>query len=382
LEADDFIMDNSNIAGSLYFWTHYTRIDETNDPSVTTTGLRGKFSQNDYAIYTLVGGTRTAPICAGMVVTNCYNAFGPDSSVTPNNDGDGNVISFGLANTSAPTGKIAAGQAFFVKGLVNASTVVFKNCQRTTLSSQNSSFYKTANKQDEKNRFWVDVLNEEGAYKQILLGYFDGATTGIDRIYDATAFNGDNKVSLYTFIDDNEGVQQRMSIQGRPMPFEVSDEIKLGFRLNEGSGRKNKIVVSKFEGLFDGAEIYLEDKLTKTIHNIKKGAYEFESDFGEYNDRFVIKYQAKPSVITDEADDIANGVSVSSDEAKITVQAKSSQFKIESVVIYDVLGKVIYTENEIKAKTFDVTSVAPRQSVLIVVTTLTNGEKVTSKIVY
>lgn len=377
LDALDFVTDNAGldlnadgdyvdtgeilptIGGSLYFWTHNTRIDKTN---FSTTGLKGSFTQNDYAVWNVSGGIATASA---------------ETIGVPVYDSGGALISGG-GNSAAPTGEIATGQAFFVEAL-RAGTVTFKNCQRTTVTAKNNHFYKTKNNESEnKDRFWLDVENEGGAFKQILLGYFDGATDGEDILYDAKLRNGDNKVALYTTTKSSDGLDSKLSIQGKALPVKDSDVIPVGFIARDGADAKNRFSLSKTEGVFKNKDIFLIDKLTGASHNLKTSPYEFESELGEFADRFEIRYQ---NVSSTELAEIMSKITVSTGSGKISIRTKDSA--LNTIKIYNVLGGLIYeTEVSGTSQIHDVLLISPKNQVLIVVTTLANGEKSTNKIIY
>lgn len=370
IDADQFLFDNiSKIEGGLYFWTHFTRIDGYFQHAV----LKGQFTQTDYAIYTLTGGTRTAPATTNSV---------PSSRTTPNNDTDGTLISYGGANVDAPIGYIAAGQAFFVASAnVTAPQIIqFKNCQRTPVSGVNDQFFKGSVK-EEKNRFWVDLMNEEGSFKQLLIGYMPGATNGVDKLFDATVRNGSNAVSIYSVLSDDKNSVTKMTVQGRKLPFDSNDKVPVGFTMSATARPLSRINLSKTEGLFNDIDIYLHDKLTDTIHNLKKAPYDFVSEVGVFDERFVIKYKESKLDDTENIVDInSSDVVVSQSLGKITVTSKNSDLK--SVTVYSLLGEKLYSINDVDKKSLDVLGVYSRNTVIIISTTLANGKKSISKIVY
>ncbi len=141
LNADLFLDRNKTIiGGTLYFWTHNTAITNYN------------YNSGDYAAYNLFGGVGTAALNLGV-------------------------------NTLVPKGKIASGQSFFVLGINSGGNAVFDNSMRE--SSGNEDFFKIKNGKDkkvddtEKHRLWLNLTNEQGAFKQILVGYTRGCNKSI-----------------------------------------------------------------------------------------------------------------------------------------------------------------------------------------------------------
>lgn len=360
LNADDFITENHTTrgvtTGGLYFWTHNTRISEFN------TELKGSFDQSDYAVYTLAGGAGTSD--AGSFTTDVL-------------DGDGADISYG-GNSAVPNGYIAAGQAFFVEA-TSVSTATFKNCMRTTTAGNNDNFYRNAQDKPKKDRLWLDVVNKTGSVKQLLFGYFDGADDGFDGLYDAKLRNGTNLVQIYTMAKVDNGDKVDLTIQGRnPSSFSEDEIIPLGFRKSEGADIESSISLHGFEGIFENSNIYLEDKVTQVIHDLKSGAYVFEESSDEIEDRFALRFNKTTS--DNSVDSLQSGVSVSSNDSRIAV--RSTESNINKVVVYNSLGRVLHAEEGIGDSDYSINTLMPTNQMHIVVVYLNNGTKSTTKIIY
>ena len=85
-------------------------------------------------------------------------------------------------------------------------------------------------------------------YNQILIGYLDGATNGVDQTIDGEVLNKENTM-LYNLINDLEYV-----IQGKGLPFVTTDEIALGLKATT-AGTYN-ISLENVDGLFTNQEVY------------------------------------------------------------------------------------------------------------------------------
>src|SRR5690606_29694381 len=117
-----------------------------------------QYSQADYATYNLSGGTAAAPSAAT-----------------------------GGANANIPTGRIGAGQGFFVRGITNgAGVATFNNSMR--LAGQNDQFYRNSDGTEmlittniERHRIWLNLTNSNSAFNQCLVAYVAGATNAKDR---------------------------------------------------------------------------------------------------------------------------------------------------------------------------------------------------------
>jgi len=361
IDADKFISENSTVIdGTLYFWTHNTPIAiGTPDPG---TGVWA-YSGNDYATYTLSGGVGTS---------GNFNDI----------NGNGVMDTGEEVVSNRPTGKIAAGQGFFTTSTAAGGNVNFTNAMRVDPSSNplnNSNFYKTKNPKAktttttiEKNRVWLNLTNKEGAFKQTLVGYITGATNTWDKLYDGESFDGNDFLDFYSINED-----KNLTIQGRALPFDSSDEIPLGYRIEvEGNFT---ISIDETDGLLSNQEVFLEDKTTNKTVNLKEGNYSFNTAAGTFNDRFVLRYSNKTLGTTD-FDVKENSVLVSIKNKQIKIN--SFVDTIEKVTIFDLLGRQIYQKDKINSNEFLLADLRASHETLIVKTSLQNGKTVSEKIIF
>ncbi|WP_281322899.1 T9SS sorting signal type C domain-containing protein [Flavobacterium aestivum] len=254
MSADDFLAaNNKEIDGTIYFWTHNTAISNL------------MYSSTDYASYNGVGGVNTLPAGSGG---------------------------------SAPDGNIAAGQSFFAvtkKGAGFTGSVTFNNSMRVGVANSNAQFFKGAKtKKTEivKHRVWLNLANDNGAFKQTLVGYVTGATPANDLAFDGESFDGNKYIDFYSI---NES--KNLVIQGRALPFDKTDKVPLGYKTTvEGTFT---ISIDKVDGVLASQAVFVEDKVTNVIHNLKNGAYSFSTQKGVFNDRFVLRYVDNTPVVTD-----------------------------------------------------------------------------------
>lgn len=331
LSGVQFITDNPGVNGSLYFWTHNTPMNASY-----------QYTQNDYAIFNLVGGTSAALSTPG-----------------------------GAGIQVAPTGNIASGQGFFVKGLTNG-TANFTNSMR--VAGNNNQFFKTsanASQQLEKHRYWLDITNSQGAFKEVLIGYVETATSGIDRLFDAEVVEAGNVISLYTKVD-----QTKLSIEGRPLPFEVSDLVPLCYKSTIAT--TYTIQMPLYDGLFNNQHVYLEDTFLNVIQDLTEGPYTFTTEVGTFENRFVLRYNTQalgvPNIFNE------NSVIVYRNNQGLFVNTGAE--KMKSVNIFDIAGRLIAFKNQIDNTTTVFTTLPETQQVLLVKIEGENGGIVTKKIVY
>lgn len=334
IDANLFLKLNEKIIdGTLYFWTHNTPI--TNNA----------YASNDYASYNLLGGVGTKATNLGV-------------------------------NNTIPDGKIAAGQSFFVTSVNGGGVVTFNNSMRVV--GQNSYFFKSSTTKNlklneiEKHRIWLNLYNSEGAFKQVLIGYASGATNDFDNSFDGASFDGNQYLDFYSINQ-----RKNLVIQGRSLPFNETDEIKLGFTVKMAGDFRIKI--DHADGILAGRNVFIEDKLNNSIIDITNGSYAFYTTIGTFDDRFILRYIDK-TLSLGEFTNNKESVFVSSKNKML--QINSTKESIDEIAIYNLAGRKIYQKNEINATDLSVLNLLVGHQVLLVKILFQNGQSVTKKIIY
>lgn len=345
LDAAEFIKNNSgNTTGSLYFWTHNSApaFSDPNQPN------RYFYTTDDYAVFNLTGSVATGYTTKGTEAPS-------DKSSVDN----------------APNGKIASGQAFFVKALTN-TPLKFTNDMR--LGASNTQFFKTANSNTiEEGRLWLNFTNKEGAFKQTLVGYIENATNDFENNYDAPSFNANAYVDFYSVNDT-----RKLAIQGRAVPFDDTDKIPLGYKSTIAG--EFTISIDRVEGLLNDEAIYLEDKNTNVIQDLRKSDYNFTTEIGTFADRFVLRYKTDKQLGTGDFENLENGISISVKNKIINLL--SSKENLKEVSIYDITGKLLYNKKKIASTELQIQNLPSGNQVLLVKVSLENDFSTTKKIIF
>jgi hypothetical protein len=341
ISASKFVNDPANntiIDATIYFWTHNTPLDASY-----------QYAGSDYAVWNILGGTNTHP------------ATNPG------------------INMNTPNGNIGTGQGFFIKGLATG-VATFTNSMRIGYSNEildNTQFFKTnspsisSSTDPERHRLWLDISNPaQGAYKQMLLGYIDGGTLGLDRGFDSEMVDISNVATLYTMVNN-----KKLTIQGRGLPFDEQDLIPVGFKSTVDDSFT--ISLNDFDGLFTSQNIYLEDKVLNVIHDMKASPYVFATTAGTIEDRFVLRFTNTALGVSHFTD---NTVVVYKNESGIHIN--TGVIPMQSVAIYDIAGRLITSQNNINATQTAFTTLPNTKQVLLVEITSETGVKVVKKVVY
>ncbi|MFN3941011.1 MAG: hypothetical protein ACK4K1_00040 [Flavobacterium sp.] len=276
----------SPILPTVYYWTQATPI--TNN----------SYSANDYAVY-------SAPNEVGVSV----------GGFTPGRH-------------------IAAGQGFFVRAKANVGAEIqFTNQQR--VGANNANFTKPGGGKDSdagqnftRERYWLNLTNQVGDFKQIAIVHSNYATNNYDELYDALAFNGNTNMNFFSLVEN-----RRISIQGRSA-FEVSDEIILGYTANTAGNYT--ISIAQIDAVFDNRNVFLEDLLLGTVHDLKAGSYTFNSATGTHLNRFKVKYY----------DEVLGNPSVELSSLVAFIQnqilhVKTAGDVLEKIELFDVQGRTL-----------------------------------------
>lgn len=337
INADDFIAANTNISGTLYFWTHVGNIQVA---AINPGPQVYNFSPDDFAYYNLTGGTR-----AGL-------------------------LGGGAGNAAAPTGRIASGQGFQVDANSN-STVVFNNGMRNK-NYANNHFYRNGQAGDlpQKDRIWLNLSNSEGIFSQQLIAFLPGATSGEDWAYDGELVKSANYAAFYSVIGN-----KNFKIQARST-FNVNDRVPLGF--SSAYEKTYTVSIDSIEGALVSNNTYIEDLYLNVIHDLKASDYVFATPAGEFNNRFVLRFTTE--TLSNESFETGNNtIHIFANEA---INVQSSDERISEVTVYDVLGRVIAQQKNCNAKEVRLNAVSQTQSMLVVKVKLQNDKVVTKKIAY
>ncbi|QLC67035.1 T9SS sorting signal type C domain-containing protein [Flavobacterium sp. LPB0248] len=335
ISAKELMLDNKTELGSLYFWSH-------NSPPQIIPGTNTfQYISSDFVVFNGVGSTRV-------------------------NDDPATEFK----------GFIGAGQAFFTISPAGATAIKFNNNLRKG-SSENTQFYKPAEaSKTESNRLWLNIANSQGAFKQILIGYVEGATNGIDLSYDATTRGGTAYIDFYSISES-----RKLTIQGRALPFDNTDVVPLGYKsgVDDKGDRNFTISIDHADGFFATQPVYLEDKALGKIIDLRKENYTFFSLAGSNTTRFSIRYTNK-TLGTDDFENLENTVLVSVKDKAVNIT--SSKETIKEVNVYNIGAQLLYSNNKVNASDLQIKNLHSSDQVLLVKITLENGHTFTKKVIF
>ena len=222
--------------------------------------------------------------------------------------------------------------------------------------------------ENEKDRIWLSVTNDENIKDKILVGFFDRATDGIDPRYDANYNNFAKTTNFYSTVDD-----AKLSIQSLGA-FDSKKIVSLG--LETKSSTEITLSIEKVEGQLAQADVYLIDNYLNIRHNLKKSDYYLNSlEIGEYPDRFSIEFVSNivEEIITELEE---NSFKVSSQNEVLKVDSSK---EVEDIKVYDMLGRMIIHKAP-KQNSFNLsTEGVKRGSILFIEAQLEDGSLINKK---
>jgi len=249
------------------------------------------------------------------------------------------------------------GQSFFINSTTGAGYTItsgdiqFKNSQREFVTENNSGdsqflrpeqLTKKSKKQDfEKIR--LSYKSPLGYYRQILVGAFPNTTDGFDLGYDARIFDY-NDEDMYWLQGENWLV-----IQGVP-DFNKERVLPLGVVVKEEG--EFTIKIDSLENFTDVKNVYINDKLNDSVHNLTKTAYTTTSKGGYIHDRFEIIFYYEEELPTDpgggEEPDYGIVLRVRHSYSNRQIQILNpEQIEISNLYLFDLNGNMLKDYDQI-----------------------------------
>lgn len=319
------------VSGTIHLWTHNTERDSSVD--------KNQYSTDDYATYTYGTG--------GVKATS---------------------------GGKKPNGMIAPGQGFFIEGLKNGN-ITFTNSMRAyTDKHQFFRAPETKSMEIEKDRIWLNLTNDTGAFNQLLIGFIDGASNDFDR-YDGLKYGG-GWVSFYSIIED-----KNLAVNGKE-PLTNNETIRLGFSSYVEEGDTLKISKANIEGRLNSNDydIMLKDNLLNIIHDLNEEDYEFIiNEKGVFNDRFELIIN-KSNVSSIEYELKSNELIITHNKTNLTIET-ANDIEITSFRAYDTLGKLIIDESPNESLFDSNIQHISRGTILLINAELDNNEVISKKII-
>jgi len=363
------------IDGKSYYWEHIKPATS----HYTTQYIGG------YGYYVPNGSSAFSPGTYNNATWNTYNA-----------DGTPNTVGSSTGSERYKRMFVPIGQGFMISGTTSGYAKM-KNLYRVFVKegvSNNSQFEKNASSASiNNNQNWDEIPNVAGVdytqfskaevpqlkihtiinnqfTREITLAFNPNTTDGFDTAMDASS-NEDLTNDVYFPLNNVPFVISTL-------PFDINKRVPITFKI--GSTSTVRVFVGGVIN-FDGSnEVYLYDGLTGIYHDIINDFYEITLPVGDYSNRFEITF--KNSALS-----VSNNVK----ESFSIIQNNTNQLlsisnpnanEVKSVVLYDVLGKLIFDKVNLGVKSiYEFSTLSLSEGIYIVKLKTNDGQSLTQKIV-
>ena len=113
------------------------------------------------------------------------------------------------------------------------------------------------------------------------------------------------------------------------------------------------------------------------IHDLKTTPYQFAADAGHCNNRFQLVFTN--GTLGASQFELNNTISVIANQE---IQIKSSNESMQSIVVYDVLGRKLYDNKQVNATQLGISQIQQNNTTLLVEITTQSGARIIKKIIY
>jgi Secretion system C-terminal sorting domain len=254
------------------------------------------------------------------------------------------------------------GQGFMVEGLGAGTTVEMNNTFRvyqkegaatysqfergTNTSNSNSNFlpeipsvsgfdYTTVSTLEIPQIRFNSMVNNAGI-RQSALVFVDGATDGIDVGMDAKTMD-DPTTDVYFALNESD------SYVINAIEFDINKTIPIGFK--NTTPANFKFTMNEMINFADTEEVFMHDKINNTYTDIKNGLFEVNLPAGTNNNQYEITFI---NASLNNQDFIANDISIYQNNTKqVLTIANPNLQNIKNISLYDVVGKEIFTKQQL-----------------------------------
>lgn len=313
IDAHEFLNDNPQTGGTLYFWEHWGGGSH----------VLAEY-QGGYALYNYSGGIGAAS----------YGTNDPD-------------VATGGTPTKLPSQFIPVSQGFFVYGAADGN-IIFENDQRIFVKENGtpSTFFRSSVANNQTTNYYEDTrmkirlgfnsINQ--IHRQLLLTVDDNATVGVDWGYDG-ALNEEQMDDMYWIINNN-----KYAIQGTNT---VSTQTVLPLGVKVQDNGLTHFTIDHLENVPDDMNIYLHDNHLNSYHDLRVSDYNVYLASGEYQDRFSVVFTI-PDTLSVDDEVLFNAFEVYFNNLSETISIQNiNLINIYNLELYNILGQSLIIVNEL-----------------------------------
>lgn len=316
LDANEFLADNPNLNGTLYFWEHYGG----------SSHLIANY-QGGYAMYNFSGG----------VVNATIGTYSPD-------------INQGGIATKRPKRFVPVAQGFFVTGISNG-TIKFRNDQRqfvtgtpesssfnyTTSSDNGGNVYSDYNSfSDTRPKIRLGFDSPSTIHRQLLLTIDPNASIDYDHAFDGIQV--DQQIEDMAFILGTD----QLTIQGID---EININYELPLMVKLRSIGSITIKLDDVQNIDLTQQILLKDSVLGTYTDLMSGDYTSPSlAAGTNTTRYSIVFENPTALSNQQLRDVSSDLVIYNPSGMNTLNIKQGpHVYVEALTLNNMLGQQIET---------------------------------------
>ncbi|MEM6643861.1 MAG: hypothetical protein AAF616_12850 [Bacteroidota bacterium] len=240
----------------------------------------------------------------------------------------GEVQSGGTGSKSSSnfiSGSIGSSQGFFVQTSASGTAINFTDAMKQVGNNTDDAFFRNANSEISKVKL---SLKNDHHFSEVLLGFLEEASSGLDKRYDAEKFKGTTSIQLGIVNDD-----MILAIAGYSPLDGDKRSIDLEFTVETDGVYSFELDAKNLSAEY---QILIHDKQQNVYKSFVDNKFEFFSSAGTFADRFSLIISPNqvlgfPSALTEK-------VQFSISNNFLTIKTDLS---VKNVNIYDLQGRMV-----------------------------------------
>ncbi|TRX71809.1 T9SS type A sorting domain-containing protein [Carboxylicivirga sp. M1479] len=234
-------------------------------------------------------------------------------------------------------GIIAPGQAFYVETYSTGNVKMrAANCVHDAAKSSLKS-----GKVTEENILRIKLKNANNSNDEAVIALHEQGTVAYTRMDSKQRFQTNSLSYVYSVVEENKAVINALPLLADDYSQTIGVDAKAG---------EHQLSIDGIESLTNEYELLLEDKLTGAVTPMlnSQTVYEFTSDAGTFDDRFVLHFKvSRTEIPTDieNKEEVDNGISIYVQNDKqlfITYKGEAAEKNVE---VYSMSGQLLIKQS-------------------------------------
>jgi hypothetical protein len=222
--------------------------------------------------------------------------------------------------------KIAHSQAFFVSAIPGATSVTFRNIDRSSTNAYN--FFSAP-----ENLIRLQIDNG-GKSDESVIYFTEEATDGYDLVFDSRKLMNPmvNSPSLFSITNDN----MEMAINAF---HKLNEDMVIPLGVIAGQSGKVTFSATDLSKLNANIEIYLEDAVSGKVVNLRDQSYSVNLNQGNVGSRFFLRFKNEAPAVAEAPVSQPGGFNIYSADNRVFVNIPAEIKGDVRIEVMNVLGQ-------------------------------------------